>query len=131
MEDWKETRDCQGYKTYRPLPKPVEKYNELKIEVCYTKGGINYFSGSTNPRGYKLFLTPVSRSGAFESSTLMGTTAGKFVNIEEVNRFNRKRLLEHKERLSVHVDEIVKAFSEEDVSSLIAIAKGQAEAVSV
>jgi hypothetical protein len=31
----------------------------FKVQVYYTLGGINYFSGSTNPRGYVLSVGPV------------------------------------------------------------------------
>ena len=125
--EWKE-KD-QGFKCYMALNTPVgegsTKFKELKIEVCYTKGGINYFSGSVNPRGYKLMLTPCEHSGGMESFILMGDNAGKFVLIEEVQRFNKRRLIEHKDRLTPFIDEILKAFESKDITRLIAIAKGE------
>lgn len=34
---------------------------ELKIEVGYEKGGMNYFSGQESRRGYYLYVYPVRR----------------------------------------------------------------------
>ncbi len=34
---------------------------ELKIEVGYEKGGMNYFSGQETKRGYYLYVYPVNR----------------------------------------------------------------------
>lgn len=33
----------------------------IDVEIYYTKGGANYFSGGTTPRGYYLSVTPVTR----------------------------------------------------------------------
>lgn len=35
---------------------------ELKIEVYYNKGGMNYFTGRPEERGYYLSVSPVERS---------------------------------------------------------------------
>lgn len=43
-------------KKYEPID---DKGNELKIEVYYDKGGINYFTYKTDPRGYWLSIRPV------------------------------------------------------------------------
>jgi hypothetical protein len=34
---------------------------ELKIQVYYSKGGMNYFQGVNEPRGYYLSVSPVER----------------------------------------------------------------------
>ena len=80
-------------KTFKPLTNPALTYNELKIEVDYTLGGMNYFSGNVNKRGYKLYLTPCSRGNGFMSTTMMGSTdeSGFYILLEEVTRFNKKR----------------------------------------
>ena len=80
-------------KTFKQLKTPVGNYNELKIEVDYTLGGMNYFSGNINKRGYKLYLTPCSRAGGIISTTLMGSTeeSGFYILLEEVTRLNKKR----------------------------------------
>ena len=80
-------------KTFKQLKTPVGNYNELKIEVDYTLGGMNYFSGNINKRGYKLYLTPCSRATGFMQTTLMGSTeeSGFYILLEEVTRLNKKR----------------------------------------
>jgi len=72
---------------------------DLKIELTYTLGGPNYFSGGYNKRGYKLYFTPVARNeskfgGFMEESTLMGDQfeSGYYVMVEEAARYNAKRL---------------------------------------
>ena len=42
----------------------------LKIEVFYTKGGTNYFSGDATRRGYYLSVTPVTLNKNSVSFTL-------------------------------------------------------------
>lgn len=72
-----------------------DKRTDLKISLSYTLGGYNYFSGGQNPRGYKLFFTPVSRGGHFESFTLLRADkfeSGFYVRVEEAARYNAKRL---------------------------------------
>lgn len=80
-------------KTFKQLKTPIGNYNELKIEVDYTLGGMNYFSGNVNKRGYKLYLTPCSRGNGFMQTTMMGSTeeSGFYILLEEVTRFNKKR----------------------------------------
>ncbi len=34
----------------------------IKVEVYYSKGGMNYFNGKVEPRGYWLSVAPVQRS---------------------------------------------------------------------
>jgi len=43
-------------KEYEAIPNTTY---ELKIQVYYDKGGMNYYSGGTNKRGYYLSVTPV------------------------------------------------------------------------
>lgn len=80
-------------KTFKQLKTPIGNYNELKIEVDYTLGGMNYFSGNVNKRGYKLYLTPCSRGNGFMQTTMMGPTeeSGFYILLEEVTRLNKKR----------------------------------------
>lgn len=44
-------------KKYEPID---DKGNELKIEVYYDKGGMNYFSSKVDPRGYWLSIRAVN-----------------------------------------------------------------------
>lgn len=46
-------------KRYEAIPNSPQ---ELKIEVRYNKGGMNYFTYKDEERGYYLSVTPVTRS---------------------------------------------------------------------
>ena len=37
------------------------EYNNIKVQVLYSKGGFNWFDGSNIDRGFYLSLTPVKR----------------------------------------------------------------------
>lgn len=37
-----------------------EKYNNIEIKLSYNLGGINYFTGNKDPRGYYLYITPIT-----------------------------------------------------------------------
>lgn len=53
----------------------------LKIEVYYNLGGMNYFTGKPEARGYYLSVSPVSRSRTDYGATLESYTA--FSGIKE------------------------------------------------
>jgi hypothetical protein len=42
----------------------------LDVEVYYDKGGANYFSGGTTPRGYYVSVRPVTHKNGMTSFTL-------------------------------------------------------------
>ena len=46
---------------------PANNANALKIEVYYNLGGINYFTGRVDERGYYISVTPVERARGMES----------------------------------------------------------------
>jgi hypothetical protein len=46
-------------KKYEPI---ANSPKELKIEVRYNKGGMNYFTSRNEERGYYLSVTPVERT---------------------------------------------------------------------
>lgn len=68
--------------------------SELEVEIYYSLGGMNYFTGNVNPRGYYLSVTPVTFEdrGGFTSisCTLLGTYSGIKTLIEPATRFNKK-----------------------------------------
>lgn len=43
------------------------KEKSLRVEVYYSLGGMNYFSGRVEKRGYYLSVTPVEHARGFES----------------------------------------------------------------
>jgi len=95
-------------------------YKELEIKVNYSLGGINYFSGNTNPRGYYLHLTPLSITEMADgtkimSCTLMGDkkTSGFKVIIEETKRKSQKRLDELNNKFDEKVETIRDMFEKE------------------
>lgn len=67
---------------------------ELKVEVYYDKGGMNYFSGDKEKRGYYLSVTPVSVTRRENGSVAWEETAaftGTKMLLKEVNRRSKKR----------------------------------------
>lgn len=101
-----------SYQCYTALKTPVGKYQQLKIEVDYYIGGMNYFSGNHNPRAYRLSFKPCNRgSNGFTESTLLGVNQkeqGYYLLIEKTNRFNAKRLA----ILAACIDSFVDALSD-------------------
>ena len=99
--------------TYLPIsPEAIERhgteYNELQISVNYDLGGMNFFTGKTQERGYRLTISPITVTkmadgGKIESFTMMGKKweSGLAYFIEGATRYNRKRL----EQLAAQVDE--------------------------
>jgi hypothetical protein len=76
----------------------VEKENTqgkyIKVEIEYSKGGRNYFSGNYNKRGYRVSFKPVEVNAHIESYTLLGDTksSGGYIMITESNRYSAKVL---------------------------------------
>ena len=60
----------------------------LEVSVYYTKGGANYFSGGTNPRGYYLSVKPVTKS---ENSVSFVMFTGRSQLLLETNRYSDKQ----------------------------------------
>jgi len=60
----------------------------LEVSVYYTKGGANYFSGGTNPRGYYLSVKPVTKS---ENSVSFVMFTGRSKFLLETNRYSDKQ----------------------------------------
>ncbi len=47
----------------------TDNANKLEIEVYYSLGGMNYFTGSNEQRGYYLSVTPVKREREWVTTT--------------------------------------------------------------
>ena len=47
----------------------------IDVEVYYTKGGANYFSGGVTPRGYYVQVTPVTRKDGMVSFVMFTGSA--------------------------------------------------------
>ena len=132
MNNFKQGRN-RSYVCYIPLKTKIRDFNELKVEVSYTLGGMNYFSGRTNPRGYKLYFKPIYRNGGFESSIMMGSEkeSGYYISIEEASRFSAKRLRELAEKFDSLVGELADCFETEDKQKLFSIVNREKEVLNV
>lgn len=89
-------REHVSYNIYKKLTVDgvVQKDQYLKFQVYYDKGGINYFTGETDKRGYWVAVKPVTKSvsenGVSWEKALMFEGFKCF--LKETNRFSRKTL---------------------------------------
>jgi hypothetical protein len=85
-------------KTYIPVPsdRPVkvagEQATHFRLSVDYEKGGINYFTYKTDPRGSFVYVSPVIREEGIERSALTGDGSGFKYLLRPASRLNRKTL---------------------------------------
>ena len=63
----------------------------VEIEVYYDEGGLSYFTGGVNKRGYYLAVQPVKLDGGFRSITAF---SGMKALVEETKRFSARKLQE-------------------------------------
>ncbi len=64
----------------------------LKVEIYYTMGGMNYFSGRSEARGIYISVSPVTRTlheGKFWTESYKGFSGTK-QHVKEMNRFSQK-----------------------------------------
>lgn len=108
-------------KVIKKLSTPVGNYNDLIIRVDYTLGGMNYFSGEINKRGYKVFLTPANVSEGLIETTLLGgqDESGYYVFLEEVSRFNKNRLAYWEEKIYPLADQMAELYSQRNHAKII------------
>jgi hypothetical protein len=77
------------------IAKEIEGGNAIRIDVDYSLGGMNYFSGNVEPRGIYVHISPVSRGGGFETYTAF---SGAKMCVAELKRSTPK-VLQHYEKL--------------------------------
>lgn len=67
--------------------------SHVKIEVYYSLGGMNYFSGGSEARGIYLSVTPVTISGGegYRTESYTGFSGTKLL-VKEMARFNQKAI---------------------------------------
>lgn len=65
-----------------------EKWNNLNVSIYYDLGGMNYFSGKVEKRGYYFSITPEEISRGFHSYTAY---SGRKALIKEVKRQTKKQ----------------------------------------
>ncbi len=79
-------------KKYIEVKENPSKVTHLKIELYYDLGGMNYFTGRAENRGYYLSVSPVTRgtsAGGFTSESYTAFTGIK-QNIKQVTRKSAK-----------------------------------------
>lgn len=72
---------------------PIEGSNKvLKMEIYYEKGGMNYFNGKNEPRGYWLSMRQVERKVEDHGVVIesYGMFSGAKVFLKEVKRYSQK-----------------------------------------
>ena len=77
----------------------------IDVEVYYDMGGMNYFSGTTSPRGYYVSVIPVTRNGV-TVSMVMFTGCKKL--LMETSRFSAKQFERAVEFGRAEAPEIIK-----------------------
>lgn len=78
-------------KEYIKLKENKDKETHLCVEMGYTLGGMNYYSGKTNPRGYYLYVTPcqLGNRGTYQTvCQVLGK--GLKILLKEVARKSKK-----------------------------------------
>lgn len=79
-------------KKYIEVKENPAKVTHLRIELYYSLGGMNYFTGKAENRGYYLSVTPVERGTSVGGYTSESCTAftGIKQNVKEVTRKSKK-----------------------------------------
>ena len=80
----------------------------LEVSVYYTKGGVNFFSGGSTPRGYYLSVKPVTKGQRTISYVLFSGSARLLM---ETKRFSAKQLAQ--------AVEIAKSYEESLISEVV------------
>ncbi len=79
-------------KTIKLLEVKEGSATHIKIQLSYTKGGMNYFSSCSESRGLWLSVTPVSRTNHEGGLVSESCTAfsGTKKHVKDMARFNQK-----------------------------------------
>ena len=79
----------------------------IEVQVYYTKGGLNYFHGGSDPRGYYISVSPktieVTEGSPFVSERSM-LFSGFKKHVREASRFSAKVLDEVAEQAKISTD---------------------------
>ena len=70
------------------LPILNNTVNTLKVELYYNKGGMNYFTSNSEPRGLYLSVSPVT---VHEGSVTFTAFSGIKKCVKQMERFNQKQ----------------------------------------
>jgi hypothetical protein len=67
--------------------KGLKQGNAIKFSIYYDIGGMNYFQGCTEARGYYFSYAPVGKGDVWEEQQAF---SGKKILLKETKRFSRK-----------------------------------------
>lgn len=103
-------------------PAPEKAPTHIRVSVCYTLGGINYLHGSTDRRGYRVDIRPVTWSpdSGWESYVLLGDRkqSGGYLMLKAADRYNARQLKALAERIDPLIPQIIEAFNKDDCAWL-------------
>lgn len=87
------------------------KKQELKVQVYYSKGGMNYFNGKVEPRGYWLSVLPVDierrPDGIITESFMIVNNGGTRLFLKDVKRQSDKAYAEAVQMAESRVQELI------------------------
>ena len=83
----------------------------LEVSVYYTKGGANYFSGGTTPRGYYLSVTPVTKN---EGSVSFAMFSGYSHLLLKTQRYTDKQFDSAVEMAKEHRESLISSVVEKN-----------------
>lgn len=88
-------------------------YTHIQVELYYSLGGMNYFSGKSEPRGYYLSITPVNIKQE-DGYAMVGYTmfSGIKFLIEEATRKGQKKFQELDKRVRPKMELIANTYHE-------------------
>ena len=91
------------------IPAEGKDVNNIKVRLYYNLGGMNYFTGRAEDRGYYLSVTPVYREdrGGCICETF-GAFRGTKVCLVRVNRRSKKASDEAFELMKERADDLIK-----------------------
>jgi len=124
-------KDKDRASVYFPIEKEGSEYKTLEIGVNYSLGGMNYFTGNVNPRGFYLHFSPCNvieaSAGGFRSvqRTILGVgwdSGCKFL-LAEAKRFNKKEFDRLLKELEPNIDFFADFYVKEENDKIMALAR--------
>lgn len=105
--------------TYKALIAPIirpngEPLDNLRINIDYQKGGINYFTGNYCDSGVYVYFTPCIVGNGFISTTISGNTHidGYKILLKPIGRKSQKQIEIMAGKILPHAQEIARMYSE-------------------
>lgn len=111
--------------SYVPAPGAIPR-THIRIDVYYSKGGLNYFSGGSEPRGYWLSATPIEVHDGGGFGMLMGDKMGTRIFLSPAARLNAKALAALADRVLPMAPSIAGAIAAGDKDNAAALARSAA-----